>query len=359
MTSDPKESAAWRAFGMLDSDEATSFDAAARRNPDLAEACREINCLTAAVAAVSVTPLAPKAGQIDRLHARLGLNAAKRTNWIGISGWAAAAVLALILVLDHGTDPLRSAAAKPQPQSAAGPAEVLRDPIQQPPGHPPIVSETTAVISPARDPANFHPPNEVTTIVKSETKRLIQEIEVLREKLESAQDRDRILFQAVPGMAWPVIMKMTPPEVAVNQAATAAPDEGPSALTTLVADALAGAPTAFASADTFRADGYAAVRAQPSAIPIYDAARDTGTLVVNNLPKTLPDESYNLWVATDKEARPIHVGRLPESDTIGADSFDFSLGSKAVVPTRFYLTKDSQERITAPSASNTVLQGPR
>jgi hypothetical protein len=53
------------------------------------------------------------------------------------------------------------------------------------------------------------------------------------------------------------------------------------------------------------------------------------------------------------------VGRLPESDTLGADSFDFSLGSKAVVPTRFFLTRDSQERITAPSESNTVLEGPR
>ena len=344
---------------MLDADGAASFDAAARRNPDLADAYREMNCLTAAVAAVSVTPLAPKAGQIDRLHARLGLNASKRTNWIAISGWAAAAALALLLVLDPATEPRRSTSANTQRQPGSAVLETHPEAPPQNPGNPPSASETAAAVSPAPDPSIVHPAHEVTTIVKTETKRLIQEIEVLREKLESAQDRDRVRFQVVSGMAWQIIMKMSPPELAGNDPATAALDETPAALTTLVADALAGVPSAFAPADTFRTEGDSAIRAQPSAMPIYDAARDTGTLVVNNLPKTQPDESYNLWVTTEEGAPPIHVGRLPESDTLGADSFDFSLGSKAVVPTRFFLTRDSQERITAPSESNTVLEGPR
>ena len=98
---------------------------------------------------------------------------------------------------------------------------------------------------------------------------------------------------------------------------------------------------------------------EPSAIPIYDSARDAGTLVVNNLPATTPDEAYNLWVTTKTGDKPVYVGRLPESNVRGGESFDFRLGSKATVPSGFILTRDRQGTPPLPSASSTVLQGPR
>ena len=95
-----------------------------------------------------------------------------------------------------------------------------------------------------------------------------------------------------------------------------------------------------------------------TAIPIYDAARDSGTLVVSNLPAAENDEVYNLWVKTEAGAKPIYVGSLPESSATGADSFDFSLGSTMVFPSGFVLTKDPRDTPTTPTATNTVLQGP-
>jgi hypothetical protein len=96
----------------------------------------------------------------------------------------------------------------------------------------------------------------------------------------------------------------------------------------------------------------------PTAVPIYDAARDAGTLVVNNLPKTNEGETYNLWVTTGQGAEPIYVGSLPASNSRGTDSFDFSLGSTAILPSGFLLTKDLKDKPSAPTTANTVLQGP-
>ncbi|MCX6866413.1 MAG: hypothetical protein NTV46_09400 [Verrucomicrobia bacterium] len=96
----------------------------------------------------------------------------------------------------------------------------------------------------------------------------------------------------------------------------------------------------------------------PTAIPIYDAARDSGTLVVSNLPPAAEGESYHLWVSTKIGEQPIYVGGLPESSASGADSFDFSLGSTMVLPSGFILTKDPQDTPAAPSEANIVLQGP-
>jgi uncharacterized membrane protein len=85
---------------MLDSDEAAGFDEAMRQDPELRESFREMNVLCAAIAAASVTPLPPRAGQFERLQARLGLPSTKSVNWLGISGWAAAAAaLAFILTV--------------------------------------------------------------------------------------------------------------------------------------------------------------------------------------------------------------------------------------------------------------------
>ena len=372
MNSDPHESAAWRTFGMLDADEASSFDEAVRHDPDLKSAYREMDCLSAAVAVTTTIPIKPQAGQLERLHTRLGLNAPKHTNWLGISGWAAAAVLTMILVIDRGSK---------HAQTISGNTTV--DPVAATPDKSLAVSHVprTAVQATQNidhDPAHEGPKataqaaiaqdGDGKTVAKVETKRLIQEIEVLRGQLENFQKRDRQRFEPVRGMAWPIVMKMAPPGEAANGGdALALVDRDPP-ITAMLGDALTSAstPSLAMNSTTLRTSMETTLTvplppvADSSAIPIYDAARDAGTLVVNNLPATREDESYNLWVKTDSGANPIYVGQLPKSTANGsAESFDFSLGSTSIVPSGFILTKDLQGMTTAPSKTNTVLQGPQ
>jgi hypothetical protein len=198
-----------------------------------------------------------------------------------------------------------------------------------------------------------------------ETKRLNQEIEVLRENLEKFQHRDRVLFEVVPGMALPIVMSMNPPGIALEDSPTLARNDAHSPLTALLGNVLteltgasagtsagASAPSIVHTPDTEWLPNH------PTAIPIYDAARDSGTLVVCNLPLAAVDEVYNLWVTTESGSNPVYVGTLPESSAQGADSFDFSLGSTMVLPSGFILTIDPQDAPATPTASNTVLQGP-
>jgi hypothetical protein len=63
MNSDPHETAAWRTFGMLDVDETANYDEAMRHDSGLRQAQQEMDCLVAAVAAVTTLPIKPRAGQ--------------------------------------------------------------------------------------------------------------------------------------------------------------------------------------------------------------------------------------------------------------------------------------------------------
>jgi hypothetical protein len=365
MNSEPHESAAWRTFGMLDADAAAAFDEAMRRDPELRNAYQEMDRLAAAVAVTTTTPIAPQAGQLERLHLRLGLNAAKRANWLGITGWAAAAVLTLVLVLDRTQDRTNRAAeqatfhpATRQPQSVATPPEQSLT----------IEDDRSLTRAPEeivdRGLAATHQDGDARVIAKVETKRLIQEIEVLRGQLESVLERDRNRFESVPGMAWPIVVRMRPPETFTDAPSALALKLDDPAITSMLGDALTAANQPQPLADPF-ADRVIvppvtpAPYVEPSAIPIYDSARDTGTLVVSNLPAPTADEAYNLWVTTKTGDKPVHVGRLPESNVRGGESFDFSLGSKATVPSGFILTKDRQGTPPLPSGGSTVLQGPR
>jgi hypothetical protein len=185
---------------------------------------------------------------------------------------------------------------------------------------------------------------------------------VLRENLQKFQNRDRVLFEVVPGMALPIVMTMNPPGMAAEDPAIFAKNDERSPLTTLLGDALT--TLTGASAATLEnpvalpAPGSLTLPEHPTAIPIYDAARDAGTLVVSNLPAAAPGEVYNLWVTTQTGGRPIYVGTLPESSAAGADSFDFSLGSTMVLPSGFVLTRDPEDAPATPTEANTILQGP-
>ncbi len=132
-------------------------------------------------------------------------------------------------------------------------------------------------------------------------------------------------------------------------------------ITAILGDALttAGVASAGYGQNVVRAGELATPKTEPSAIPIYDAARDTGTLVVSNLSNKQPNVERYLWVETQEAGKPVYVGRLPESNNQGADSFDFNLGSTGIIPSAFILTEGSStgEPIT-PSKDNTILVGP-
>lgn len=339
MNSDPYDSAAWRTFGILDAEESALFDDAMRDDPGLRRACLEMDRLAAAIAATTVEPVLPRAGQLELLQRRLGLDHAGRKSplWLAVSGWSAAAALALLLAWDRFG-----------PQDAASTAAGDARPSVAEPVAPAIAEQSAS---------------------KLETRRLSQEIEVLRRSLEEFQQRDRVMFQMLPGRAMPLVMNMVPP------GETASASDLHSPLTAMLGDALAatnrnaaaGQPAAEPESesdaeylDESAGEGAAVPLSPgpPMAVPIYDAARDVGTLVVSNLPPAGEGKVYNLWVTTSAGARPVYVGSLPESSAAGADSFDFSLGSSMVLPAGFLLTMDPVDAPASPAEANTVLAGP-
>ncbi|MCX6866412.1 MAG: hypothetical protein NTV46_09395 [Verrucomicrobia bacterium] len=203
MNSDLYDSAAWRTFDMLDAEESTIFDEAMRHDPVLQSAFLEMNRLTAAIAVTQTPPVKPTPQQVLRLQTRLGLIPPQRSHfWPAFSGWAAAAVLAVLLTL-HLTGiidridmriPGFSPTSSSPPDSATthsilsnGTTRSLPQP-SNPNGHLPI----TGTPKGGKEPEN-------KTTAKVETKRLNQEIEVLRDHLDKVQNRDRVLFEVVPG----------------------------------------------------------------------------------------------------------------------------------------------------------------
>lgn len=364
MNSDPYDSAVWRSFGMLDADESAIFDEAARIDPLLRGALLEQDRLSAAIAVAASTPVIPKAGQLERLEARLGLHKVRRGPWIAaISGWAAAAVVAAMWMLDHqgriGTSNKDSELAKQSvsqpdaPKSVSVPVvpkTITENPVNETPSPGTTANATAAVDE-----------NMIKSRVRAETKRLVQEIEVLRDNLEKFQTRDRVLFEPVPGMALPIVMTMNPPGAASEEEAAIAANADHSPIQVLLNDDLRGLVGGAKTVGEVTAAGAdpSPSTAPPSAIPIYDPARDSGTLVVSNLPAAEQGKVYNLWVRTSNADKPVFVGTLPASEkSSAAESFDFTLGTNMALPSGFMLTKDPANQPASPSASNTVLQGP-
>ncbi|MEO8616162.1 MAG: hypothetical protein ABI600_13540 [Luteolibacter sp.] len=362
MNSDPHENAAWRTFGMLDADEATGFDEAMRDDPELRIAYRDMNGLSAAVAAATVTPIIPRAGQLERLQSRLGLHPTRHSNWIGITGWAAAAALTVVLIVDRkhahlsestANTPLSSVGKQPMQMGVNDSTRQLPDGTPNDATTEPDTGNTGTDVGSVATQVN-----PIKVIATAETQRLTQEIETLRGKLDGAQKRDQKHFETIPGMAWPIIMTMSPPGNAQAALAQNNPAETSPPLTSIIGDALAGSSAIPAADSVGRTSDGTALQGVPSAIPIYDAARHTGTLVVSNLPATNPDERYNLWVNTENGDHPTLVGQLPASSATATEPYDFSLGTTAIIPTGFILTKDTVDKPSAPSEANTILMGP-
>ncbi|MDP3851431.1 MAG: hypothetical protein Q8Q59_13060 [Luteolibacter sp.] len=332
MNFDPYDSVAWRTFGMLDAHEAALFDEEVRQDPGLRRACLELDRLAAAIAATTAEPLAPQAVQLERLQRRLGLlrGGRKCPLWLALAGWAAAGALALVCVWDR-----------------FGPAGKVSPPA--------IHSRPPVAASMPEDSGG-----------KLESRRLNQEIEVLRRDLEDFHQRDRVMFQVLAGRALPLVMTMLPPGETMSSAGLR------TSLTAMLGDALAvsnrAAAEQTAAIPEADADGeyveYAEEAAAPAptgppmAVPIYDAARDAGTLVVGNLTPATEGKVYHLWVTTAAGTKPVYIGSLPESSASGADSFDFSLGSSMILPAGFLLTMDRAGAPGIPTEANTVLIGP-
>jgi anti-sigma factor RsiW len=321
MNFDPYDSVAWRSFGMLDADEASSFEDAMLRDPGLRRSCLEMDRLAAAIAATAAEPIMPPPDQLEHLQRRLGLVRGGRMcpSWLAVSGWAAAVLLACVWSWNRFKAPEKPSAAAPQ------------------------IVQVPAVTD-----------NSVASL---ETKRLNDEIEHLRRSLEEFHERDRVMFQVLPGRALPLVMIMV------------APGEKPvyrPPLTAMLGDALAAANShsvvveqpAEEDGSSYVEEESAVVSEPPMAVPIYDAARDSGSLVVSNLPPAGEGNAYNFWVITEVGGKPVCLGSLPESIALGAESFEFSLGSSMVLPVGFLLTLDPQNAPASTTEQNTVLQGP-
>jgi anti-sigma-K factor RskA len=333
MNSDPHDSAAWRTFGMLDAGESALFEDAMRQDPELRRTGVEMDRLAAALAAIRAEPVCPSPEHLERLQRALGHSQGPRkcALWLAVTGWSTAAALAALLawLVFTGVDEKPSAL----PREVARPAASAIPTVQDTP---------------------------------LETRRLMVEIDVLRQNLEEFHQRDRAMFQVLPGRAMQIVMTMVPPGAdasgtlattamlgdalaAINREATAGPleienateDENPGAWPAADADVVSPAPPA-----------------PPAAVPIYDAARDTGTLVVSNLPPAPRGKVYQLWVSTSASTRPVYLGKLPDNSVSGAESFDFSLGSTMILPTSFTLTLGPAGTPAPPTEENTVLAGP-
>ena len=342
---------------MLDAEESAAFDDALRENADLRNAYREINALSAAVAASQVKPLQTRAGEIERLQTRLGLLRQRPVNWLGISGWAIAASLALLLVVSHShrlVDQGRPMGASAAPASAPG------SPAKNDPGSVEIPREDNQALAASGASNGVADGKETKLAKKGEAMKLIQEISVLREKLESVAKRDQKRFEFVPGRSWPVMMTMAPPPSS-DEDDTTIPEDAP-ALTARVADALAGISSITGDPSaTFAPEENAAAssNATPAAIPIYDPVTDQGAIVVAGLPQPEEDMGNFLWVATETSEVPVLVGQLPPNESQQDVSIDFELGTRGILPTSFILTNGEIGNPAAPSAKNTILIGPR
>lgn len=354
MNSDPHENAAWRIFGLLDPDEASAFDDAMHDDQELKHAYLEIECLTAAVAAATTISVTPRPGQLERLQLKLGLNPAKNTNWLGITGWAAAAALTMVLIFQR------------DPETRTIVVENARTVLIAPPQIPspkeqiqsPAPSMDAGVQPPPKDSqdnslANTTAPPERKIIVQVETQQLVREIEVLREKLATIQEQDRQRLEPVAGMAWPIVMRMSPPRLDASVTGNLTLEKDSPEITTILGDALAAVASGSIPPDIESRSG------EPSAIQIYDPATDAGTLVVSNLPDAADDEEFSLFVSRKAGDKPVLVGRLPQTKMGRSKSFDYALGANASAPAAFTLIKSKKDKTAEPNAQNTVLRGPR
>jgi hypothetical protein len=331
--------------------------------------------LVATVVAIDQSrPIRPRADSLSKIHRTISrempLTPAQR--WIVSSGWAVAAAVTVFFLWKPVT---RFGNSAPESQITATP-----QPIQPPENKaqpvPKIVVAPESTQPEIAENSHHVQKQSVNPRADDVQRKLIQEIEVLRKEVEilAVRDTERLVVQG--GVSWPIIMKLTrpgtDPDSAIvqdpllsafldNQVASGAPANNESIATNTTTPSLriAGVPGNEGEL-LAQADAQPAVPDlnMPSAVPVYDPARDEGQFIVNNLPDPQEGNEYFLWVQSDKAAGPVLVGTLP-NNIQNNESFSFQLGSKGLIPQSFLVTQDTARAPSVPSTANTILQGPQ
>lgn len=267
------------------------------------------------------------------------------------SGWAAAAVAMVLLIQKTTTHPHYESTA----------SKSVGIPQASPPREKTLNHENIDVNRPQPaaisddDQRTSHHITKETAQTHEQQRSLIQEIETLRKQIAVLASRDMERLVPQHGISWPIIMKLTAPGTDPSDAIVDYPllhsilqfdmkdARGVVAQTPLHADATLSQPPLNPPL--------------PSAVPIYDPARDAGLLVISNLDKPKNDQAYHLWVQSDESPQPVLVGTLPDHIAT-TESFDFKLGSVGIMPDQFLVTQDSREAPKSPDSTNTILLGP-
>lgn len=314
---------------------------------------RWIDAISAVIAVDGSKPIVPSAAMHDAIQWRIDapVRSLRRMRWFAWSGWAAAAMLCAGFFLTNSqrevvaVDDSKGGSADPVIAEQKQPPLLIEE--QSPTGH----EETTAAQETARAELALQ------ESMRAQQRSLIQEIETLREKVTVLAKRDAERLVANDGVSWPIIMKLTHPDA---DPATVAIDEP--LLSALLA------PGKFPLSAAMRADAEPPLSGLPeadnppinlpSAVPVYDPARDLGQLIVSNLPSPADGQAYYFWVKNDQSQEPVLVGTLP-GDIGQSETFDFQLGSTGLIPDRFLITQDPVEKPTIPAASNIILDRPQ
>ena len=228
MNSDPYDSAAWRTFNMLDADESAIFDEAMRHDPLLRSAYLEMDRLSAAIAATTAAAGRTQTRTTRTLAGPPRSQSGHRTHfWLAVSGWSAAAVLAILLtlhltgIINRGSPEVRCHC-QPPTTPPSPPTTLLKHPTTPTQRIPSM----TALPNPDARPPPRRKPNGSTRKSKCSAK-------IWRNsKIATASS-----LRQVPGMALPIVMTMHPPGVTPEDPALAKND-GHSPITAMLGDAL-------------------------------------------------------------------------------------------------------------------------
>lgn len=334
-----------------------------------------LNLVATLVAVDNSRPIRPSARSLDVIHLKISQRSslsAKQRLFVW-SGWAAAAAITLFVIIRPSFNPVDELTA-----NEAGTSTISRPSLLYPP-------KDTSLLHSANNDSDHTFSNEnktpSTPYDKSRSMReqrsLIQKIEQLRNQVALLASRDTERLTAQDGVTWPIIMKLTTPGSDPATAIVQNPILGvmlnqDSRKTVSIQDEnlkealarqgrLPEGETASSQDENLKEASQTSEAIPdltiPSAVPIYDSARDIGQLLVNNLSAPVEGQAYFLWVQSDNAQQPILVGTLP--DAIGdSETFDFKLGSTGIIPDQFLITQDAVLYPQVPSTSNTILQGP-
>jgi hypothetical protein len=268
---------------------------------------------------------------------------------IAWTGWAAAAV-AVFLLMQKNIGPMHSG--DTPAQSAGMPLDALPS---ENAASPVDISRMPSAIMDDHDKKESQKMVKETTQIHEQQRSLIQEIETLRKQMAVLASRDTERLVPQHGVSWPIIMKLTAPGTDPSAAVVDYPLLH-SMLQFDAKDARGVVPQSPLLSDraVHPSDQSPAL---PSAVPIYDPARDVGLLVISNLDKPKNDQAYHLWVQSDTSPQPVLVGTLPDHIAT-TETFDFKLGSVGIMPDQFLVTQDPREAPRFPDPKNTILLGP-